>query len=81
MPDEHRDLRAEGRVATVPSEITMISAERTKSVRIAPLILSFSTRDEVDRGIGQRAGAARRSARFVLLRRCRSLCASFSKPS
>jgi hypothetical protein len=29
-------------VATVPKEITTISAERIKSVRIAPLIFSFS---------------------------------------
>jgi hypothetical protein len=31
-----------GAAATVPSEIVTISAERTKSVRTAPLIFSFS---------------------------------------
>ena len=34
--------------------MTMISADRMKSVRIAPLILSFSKRHQVDRGVGQR---------------------------
>ena len=36
-------VTANGAVATVPSVITMISAERMKSVRTAPLILSFSS--------------------------------------
>ena len=37
------NLRQNGASATVPSVMTMISADRMKSVRTAPLILSFSS--------------------------------------
>ncbi len=43
IADQHADLRREAAFRRpTPSEITMISADRMKSVRIAPLILSFS---------------------------------------
>ena len=37
------NCRSSDSVATVPRVMAMISAERTKSVRMAPLILSFSS--------------------------------------
>ena len=58
----------------------MISAERMKSVRIAPLILSFSsaTRSTPGRPAPAQLGVVRRRPPALL---CRNLCASFSKPS
>src|SRR5690606_3349644 len=64
---------------TAPSVMTMISAERMKSVRIAPLTLSFSIR----------AGSAPpstiactwRSTSAACSALCRNRCTSFSTPS
>ena len=42
IPTSTANCSISGLLATVPKVITMISAERTKSVRTAPLILSFS---------------------------------------
>ena len=67
------------RPASVPSEMTMISADRMKSVRIAPRTLSFSnaTMSTLPSWI-----AATRSAwRWSSSPLCRNLCASFSTPS
>ena len=55
---QHRELRDERLAGDVPSVIAMISADRMKSVRIAPLILSLLERDHVDVGIGERLDAA-----------------------
>ncbi|MCY1344920.1 hypothetical protein D9M69_309690 [compost metagenome] len=66
--------------ATVPRVITMISAERMKSVRIAPLILSFSmaTRSTAGLATASASSAWCCSSSSAL---CSHLCASFSKPS
>ena len=42
MPASTATWVAKGESATVPSVMTMISADRTKSVRTAPRIFSFS---------------------------------------
>ena len=67
-------------VATVPSEITMISADRMKSVRTAPLILSRSkaTRSTAGLASASTSSAWWASSSFLL---CKNLCASFSNPS
>ena len=69
-----------GLSATVPSAITMISADSTKSVRMAPLILSAS---KAARSTCSSATAASCSAcwRAVSSALCSHLCASFSTPS
>ena len=66
--------------ATVPSEMTMISADRMKSVRMAPLILVFSS---ATRSTDSSATACTSSAWccWSSSALCRYLCASFSKPS
>ncbi|MNW09631.1 hypothetical protein D3C71_2066710 [compost metagenome] len=63
-----------------PSDSTMISADRMKSVRTAPLILSFS---KATRSTFSSAMAFRRSALCASSSslECRNLCASFSTPS
>jgi hypothetical protein len=71
---------AKGWVATVPSEITMISAERMKSVRIAPLILSFSNATmSTDSSLTAPTSSAWCCSSSCGL--CSHLCASFSTPS
>ena len=65
--------------ATVPSVMTMISAERMKSVRTAPLILSFST---VRRSTAGSTMASRNSWRCKSSSlRWTSACQIFSNPS
>ena len=56
---------------TAPMEMMMISADRMKSVRIAPLILAFSS--------GNSSGTA--SGEWPVSWRCRRGCSSFSTPS
>ena len=65
MPVSTPTCTSSARSATVPSAMTMISADRMKSVRIAPRILSFSTASSSSR---ERASAAR----------CAAWCASSS---
>ncbi len=67
-------------VATVPRVIATISAERMKSVRTAPLILSFSTatRSTVGSTSAWSSSAWWASSSFASWR---NLCASFSNPS
>ena len=69
-----------GWVATVPRVMAMISAERTKSVRTAPLIFPFSkaTRSSL---VSTRAAARSAWLASCSLLLCRNLWASFSKPS
>jgi len=69
-----------GALATVPSAMTMISADRMKSVRMAPLTLS---RSKVAMSTCGSAMAFTSSSWWVLSSSglCRNLCASFSKPS
>ena len=69
-----------GLACTVPSVITMISADKIKSVRIAPLILSFSTATRSMAGSASAViSCSRCAASSGAL--CKYLCASFSKPS
>ena len=62
-----RPARDNSRLATVPSAMTMISADSTKSVRIAPVILSFSIASS-SAGVSRERGQVRaRGARRPLL--------------
>src|SRR5450830_54308 len=69
-----------GALDTVPSEMTMISADRMKSVRMAPWIFSFSS---AHRSMSGLATAAASSAWCWASSSglCRNLWASFSNPS
>src|SRR5690606_553235 len=63
--------------ATVPRVMATISAERMKSVRTAPLILSFSKATRST--LGSLSACSVSACRS--LSSCRKRCASFSKPS
>ncbi len=69
-----------GAVATIPSVITMISADSTKSVRMAPLIFCFSSATRSTAGSASAAVSAACSAASSAGVRV-SLCATFSNPS
>ena len=74
-------LSSKGTVAAmVPSEITMISADKIKSVRTAPLIFSFSC---ATKSTLSSALAATRSAcsGSLLPEWGQNLCTTFSAPS
>ena len=64
-----------------PSAIVMISAERMKSVRTAPLIFCFSSATTSTFGSASARARSRRS--LASAARCErpNLCTSFSKPS
>ena len=80
MPDSTATWVAKGLPATVPSAMTMISAESTKSVRIAPLILSFSIATRSMAGSASNASCSTWRASSSPAA-CSHLCASFSTPS
>src|SRR5574340_111539 len=65
--------------ATVPRVMTMISADRMKSVRTAPLILSRSSATRSTAGSVTACASSVSCA--AVSPRWRNLCASFSKPS
>jgi hypothetical protein len=78
MPTSTVACLANGSPATVPSAMTMISADRMKSVRIAPLIFSFSSATvdvRIASAAGQFAGA------WLPRPHVQDLWAIFSKPS
>jgi hypothetical protein len=79
MPTSTADLGDKRRAATVPSVMAMISAERMKSVRTAPLILSRSNCHQVHRRVAHRLGQFGLVG-FVLAA-VQQRCASFSAPS
>jgi len=64
-------------LATVPRVMAMISADRMKSVRIAPRILSFSKATISTAG----SASALAVSACAAASSCRKRCASFSKPS
>ena len=70
-----------GSPATVPSAMAMISADRMKSVRMAPLIFRFSSSTRSTFGSASACSSSARwaasSSRFEWV----SLCATFSNPS
>ena len=67
-------------LCTVPSVMAMISADKIKSVRIAPFILSFSSANRSTPESDAAASKASSSPAFSALL-CINLCASFSNPS
>ena len=67
--------------ATVPSAIVMISADRMKSVRTAPLIFCFSSATRSMFGSASARASSLLCCESSALCDCDSLCASFSKPS
>ncbi len=69
-----------GLLCTVPSVMAMISAESMKSVRMAPLILAFSTATRSTAGSDSAVTSSSCSACCSCLL-CKNLWASFSKPS
>ncbi len=83
MPTSTATRGPNGWVATVPSAMTMISAERMKSVRIAPLIFCFSmARTSTFSSISAPASLPRRSASSASSAGVwKNLCQTFSKPS
>ncbi|MNP46974.1 hypothetical protein D3C76_1410090 [compost metagenome] len=80
MPDSTMICWLSGASATVPRVMAMISADRMKSVRTAPLILVFSnaTRSTLASATASFRALCCASSSSLL---CRNLCASFSKPS
>ncbi|MOA22157.1 hypothetical protein D3C78_1426990 [compost metagenome] len=80
MPDSTMICWVSGESATIPKVMAMISAERMKSVRTAPLILAFSkaTRSTLASATASLRASCCASSSSLL---CKNLCASFSKPS
>ncbi|MNV81550.1 hypothetical protein D3C71_1752230 [compost metagenome] len=80
IPDSTTICWVNGESATMPRVMAMISAERMKSVRTAPLILAFSnaTRSTLASATASLSASCSASVSALL---CRNLCASFSKPS
>ena len=80
MPDSTATCWANAAVATVPKVMAMISADKIKSVRIAPLILSFSNSTKSTLA-STSAFKSFSSCAWVSALLCKNLCASFSNPS
>ena len=79
MPTSTASCVQKSACATAPSVMAMISADRMKSVRTAPLILSFSI--AARSAFGSSSAACSSASCVSASSLCRNLWATFSKPS